>query len=152
MSEWPKEHAWKACVRKRTMGSNPIPTANFKLFKIKTNMKNKQYDVLHHVHKRKQEHKIIEPYPHKRPFLRFIDRIIYVVALVGPIMTLPQLYNIWIEKSAEGVSVITWAAYIVVTIFWLMYGVAHKEKPIIFVQIAWLITHTAVVIGTIIYG
>lgn len=28
MSEWPNEHAWKACVRlARTVGSNPIPSA-----------------------------------------------------------------------------------------------------------------------------
>ena len=29
VSEWPKEHAWKACVRKRTVGSNPTRSAIF---------------------------------------------------------------------------------------------------------------------------
>ena len=29
MSEWPKEHAWKACVRQRTEGSNPSLSAIF---------------------------------------------------------------------------------------------------------------------------
>jgi hypothetical protein len=27
VSEWPKEHAWKACKRKRFEGSNPSLTA-----------------------------------------------------------------------------------------------------------------------------
>ncbi len=27
MSEWPKEHAWKACVEKSTVGSNPTGSA-----------------------------------------------------------------------------------------------------------------------------
>ena len=31
VSEWPKEHAWKVCIRKRIEGSNPSLTAtNFK--------------------------------------------------------------------------------------------------------------------------
>ena len=30
VSEWPKEHAWKACVRqKRTVGSNPTSSEIF---------------------------------------------------------------------------------------------------------------------------
>jgi hypothetical protein len=32
-----------------------------------------------------------------------------------------------------------------------MYGIAHKEKPIIVVQIAWLVTHSLVVIGALLY-
>ena len=28
MSEWPKEHAWKVCIRKRIEGSNPSLSAN----------------------------------------------------------------------------------------------------------------------------
>jgi hypothetical protein len=30
VSEWPKEHAWKACVGKLTEGSNPSLTAEQK--------------------------------------------------------------------------------------------------------------------------
>ena len=30
VSEWPKEHAWKVCIRKRIEGSNPSLTAKFK--------------------------------------------------------------------------------------------------------------------------
>ena len=33
VSEWPKEHAWKACVRQRTEGSNPSLSASF-LYKM----------------------------------------------------------------------------------------------------------------------
>ncbi len=28
MSEWPKEHAWKVCIRQRIEGSNPSLSAN----------------------------------------------------------------------------------------------------------------------------
>ena len=30
VSEWPKEHAWKVCIRKRIEGSNPSLTAILK--------------------------------------------------------------------------------------------------------------------------
>ena len=29
VSEWPKEHAWKVCIRKRIEGSNPSLSAKF---------------------------------------------------------------------------------------------------------------------------
>jgi hypothetical protein len=32
MSEWLKEHAWKACMRKRIEGSNPSLSASFRGF------------------------------------------------------------------------------------------------------------------------
>ncbi len=31
MTEWLKVHAWKACVRKRTVGSNPTLSATVRL-------------------------------------------------------------------------------------------------------------------------
>ena len=33
MSEWLKEHAWKACMRKRIEGSNPSLSASFSSFR-----------------------------------------------------------------------------------------------------------------------
>ncbi len=82
----------------------------------------------------------------------FFDGFIYFIAVFGPIMTLPQIYKIWIEQNAIGVSAITWSAYIVSSAFWFIYGVAHKDKPIIFTQIIWIVLDIIIVIGTLIYA
>jgi uncharacterized protein with PQ loop repeat len=82
---------------------------------------------------------------------RFLNKAIYVVGLSSPIMTLPQLYNIWIDQNATGVSSVTWGWYIIVSTFWIFYGIAHKEKPIIVISIAWVVVEALVVIGTLLY-
>lgn len=104
----------------------------------------------HHLRKKIQQEQELDPHPVK--WKRFIDRAIYVVGLIGPIMTIPQLTKIWIEKNASGVSAISWAAYTVVAIFWIIYGVAHKEKPLIIISAVWVVLEVLIVIGTLMYG
>lgn len=81
-----------------------------------------------------------------------MDKAIYVVGSFGLIMTIPQVTKIWIEKNASGVSAISWSAYLITAIFWLIYGIMHKEKPIIFTYSAWIVLEVAIVIGIILYG
>lgn len=81
-----------------------------------------------------------------------MDKVIYVIATFGPVMTIPQLIKIWVEKNAIGVSALTWSAYLIVAIFWLIYGKMHNEKPIIYSSILWIIAESLVVIGAIIYS
>lgn len=89
---------------------------------------------MYHFHLRKRIHQKKEKFPSPNKWKRFIDNIIYFVGMVGPIMTIPQVWNIWIEQNASGVSPISWSAYLIVSMFWLTYGITHKEKPIIFTQ------------------
>ena len=107
---------------------------------------------LDHFHQRKRISKKLEPYPHPEKWKNFLDKSIYFVAITGPIMTIPQLSKIWIEQSAAGVSMITWIAYLVTAIFWLLYGIVHKEKPIIITNTLWIVLDSAVIVGTYIYG
>lgn len=97
---------------------------------------------LHHFHKRRI--KLFK-------FKKIIDKIIYVIAVLGPIITLPQIFEIWIGKDATGVSTISWGFYTIFAAFWLVYGIIHKEKPIIVANIFWVLLDLIVVIGSIIY-
>jgi len=107
---------------------------------------------LHHFHKRKRIYQKHEPYPHPSKLKRFIDKSIYVIAVFGMVMTIPQITKIWVEKNAAGVSAISWGAYMVGATFWLTYGIVHKEKPIIFTNSIWIFLEILVVVGTLIYG
>lgn len=106
----------------------------------------------HHFHKRKRVYQKLEPYPHHDKLKRFIDKFIYIVAIFGMVMTIPQITKIWIEKNATGVSAISWGAYLVGASFWLIYGIAHKEKPIILTNSIWIFLELFVIIGTVMYG
>lgn len=106
----------------------------------------------HHVQKRKRIYQKREPYPHPRKWIRVMDRVIYAMGIIGPIMTIPQLTKIWLEQSAAGVSVISWATYLLIAVTWTVYGILHKEKPIIFTYAIWILLDILIVFGVILYG
>ncbi|MBU0531973.1 hypothetical protein KKB44_00600 [Candidatus Micrarchaeota archaeon] len=103
------------------------------------------HEVLHHIRKRKN-------YPHPEKWKNLIDRLIYVVAFFGILMTIPQLFNIWIDNNAAGVSAVSWAAYGITASFWLTYGIAHGEKPLIVINSVWVVLDILIVIGTLFYS
>ena len=106
---------------------------------------------IHHIHQRKRQH-VLSTYPHPQPWVRFLDRLLVVVAVIAPLMTLPQIFRIVSERSAVGVSPWTWGAFAFFNVPWLIYGVVHKERPIIVAYTMWLIVNSTVVILTLTYS
>ncbi|MBT4166072.1 hypothetical protein HOE04_03480 [archaeon] len=104
---------------------------------------------LHHYYKRKKKGK---DYPHKNKWFSLMDKIIYLVAVSGPLVTLPQVLKIWIEQSASGVSLISWGGYLIGSFFWIVYGFMHDEKPIILANLLWVVFTALIVIGVVVYG
>src|SRR3989344_8553323 len=94
---------------------------------------------LHHIHKRKRCYQDLQPYPHPQPWINFLDRLLVMIAFIAPLFTLPQIYKILSTQNANEISTITWGAYAFFNIPWIVYGVAHKDKPIIFAYIMWMI-------------
>ena len=80
-----------------------------------------------------------------------MDKLVYVAGIGSPIMTFPQLYKIWINKTTEGLSLVTWIAYFITAIIWLSYGVVHKDRPIIITNILWVVMDIAIILGIILY-
>ena len=106
---------------------------------------------VHHYHTRKRIHDSLEKYPHPGKWKRFLDKSIYAIGLFGPIVTLDQVKTIWINHNASGVSIISWSGYLFAGIFWMAYGISHKEKPIIVTYSAWIVLYILIISGTIIY-
>jgi len=106
---------------------------------------------MHHIQLKKRIHFKHEQYPHPDKFKRLIDKLIYAIALFGPIVSIPQILKIYLYQNASGVSTFTWIGYLIGSIFWLTYGILHKEKPIVFSSVLWIIIEILIFIGTIIY-
>ena len=96
----------------------------------------RQSEGAHHYSVRKRIYRKHEPFPHPKPLKRIVDRLAYVIGFIGPIMTIPQLRNIWIDHNASGVAPLSWAAYAFVACFWMVYGLAHRERPLVLVSMA----------------
>ena len=107
---------------------------------------------LHHLHKRKRIHVKHEKYPHPDSMKRLMDKMIYAAGFLGPIFSIPQITNIWVHKQAAGVSVITWFSFLFTSLFWLVYGIIHKERAIIFTYCIWIVINSIIIVGAIIYG
>ena len=89
---------------------------------------------------------------HTSIFHKGLNAVIMVVATASPLITIPQLSDIYIKKTASGVSSITWLAYIFTSAIWFSYGIIHKEKVILINGILGVILGALIYIGTLLYG
>ncbi len=77
--------------------------------------------------------------------------LVYTGASIGPIITIPQILLIWGQKNAAGISSITWLGYACGSTIWIIYGFVHKERPILFTNIAMFLVQITVLTGSLIY-
>jgi len=87
---------------------------------------------------------------HSKKWVRFFDKYIYAFAFAGLVLTLPQIYQIWILRQASGVSLVSWSAYLAISFVWLLYGIGHREKAIIFTNFWWIVLDILIVAGVLV--
>jgi uncharacterized protein with PQ loop repeat len=96
----------------------------------------------HHYHYRKQTAKVNSGY---------IGTLVLAAAIVEPLMTIPQIYQIWSTKQAQGVSLLSWSFYLIAAVIWLFYGIKVKDKAVVIASILWVVVESLVVVGVIVY-
>lgn len=106
----------------------------------------------HHLSIRKRVYQKLESYPSNKTFIRLIDEGAYVFGIAGPLFSIPQLYEIWSTQNAQGVSLFSWSSFTIASFFWIIYGITHKEKPIIISQILWFVLQGLIVVGILLYS
>lgn len=80
-------------------------------------------------------------------FAASTDKAVFLVGFFGVIIYIPQLLKIWMERNVSGVSLITWSGFFLGSIVWIFYGIAHKQKPIIYINIIMAILQVVIVVG-----
>lgn len=95
---------------------------------------------LHHAHKN-----------HSLRFNSIIEKLAYLAGIANPIGTFPQLYQIWMNKDAAGVSLFTWTSFLVISMIMALYGILHHEKPLIMMYSSLIVVNLLIVIGILIY-
>lgn len=88
----------------------------------------------------------------KRASSRLVDRLVYLAAIVEPLFSIPQAYQIYHERAAANVSVLSWLGFEIMTLIWLWYGVVHKEKMILIYQGLFFIVDGSVLVGAVYFG
>lgn len=112
--------------------------------------------LLHYLHLYKKEkearaHEFYETHAVKSMGKKVLDDMIMVIAIFGPLANVSQIIKIFSARDAGGLSGFSWALYATFNVVWIIYGIVHKEKPILISSVLWLITQLIVLAGIIIY-
>ncbi len=102
----------------------------------------------HHNKNRKKHHKLFHFGKRNQ---KKIDRFAYVAGIAAPVFTVPQLLEIYIGQTSAGVSLITWSTYLLLSTYWSIYGIIHRQKPITVMYISQATIQIFIVTGIIVY-
>lgn len=84
--------------------------------------------------------------------MRVLDRIAMAAGVLGPIMAVPQAWQIFTQQEAAGVSVLSWTLFALLDIPLFIYGYAHRDFIIMVSYSMWFVINTIVVSGALFYG
>jgi uncharacterized protein with PQ loop repeat len=68
------------------------------------------------------------------------------------VMTIPQVWTIWVNHQAAGVSILSWGAYLVSAVLWFWFGLKQNDKNIYLPCIGWIALNSAIIAGAVVYG
>ncbi len=80
------------------------------------------------------------------------DVILCDVGIIAPLSTVPQIIQIYTTRSAEDLNLGTWGLFLAFTVFWLLYGIVNRARPLIITNSIWLVSYVVVIIGAVIHG
>ena len=75
-----------------------------------------------------------------------------IAAIAAPTLLLPQVFQIFETQDASSLSLFTWVSLTLYNALWLVYGLVHKELPIIVANVFFTLLNFAVVAGILLYG
>ena len=81
----------------------------------------------------------------------YIDSTMSLIAIISPLTIIPQITQIYQTKNVEGISLVTWIFSILTSIAWIIYGIHHKDKPILFNSLMGAFFCSLIALGVIIY-
>lgn len=105
---------------------------------------------LHHWHKRHTKKSGTRQGVRSESMQRLLDKFIYLASVTAVAANVPQLLKIWVDHNSGGVSVISWSAFFISSLFWMFYGYVHRSVPIIILNASVALVQLFVVIGIVI--
>jgi uncharacterized protein with PQ loop repeat len=79
-----------------------------------------------------------------------LDKVLPVLSVFTMLMTVPQVWTIWVEGHAAGVSLLSWSAYLLSACLWFIHGLRERDKMIYMACIGWVLLDAAVIAGVMV--
>lgn len=77
------------------------------------------------------------------------DRFMLIVGTAAAFMVLPQIIAIW-QNGAGSISIPSWAAFTVHSCLWVVYGIVHGERTVIWANTFWAGMNALVLVSALI--
>lgn len=81
----------------------------------------------------------------------FLTKAVLFMAIAEPLMTIPQVYEVWVKHETAGVSLPTWGFMLLASLTWLTYSIKAKSIPVIVSSTIWGIMEGLIVFGLVIF-
>ena len=82
----------------------------------------------------------------------FLRKALGGMSLFTLAMTVPQVWTIWSQRQAAGVSLLSWGAYLLSALLWFWFGLRKRDRNIWLPCIGWIVLDAAVVAGALRYA
>lgn len=79
-----------------------------------------------------------------------LEKLLRFAAVGTMLMTVPQVWTIWTSPDASGVSLVSWVAYLLSSIAWLVYGIQKRDATICFANLGWVGMDLAIIVGIVV--
>jgi uncharacterized protein with PQ loop repeat len=89
---------------------------------------------------------------HQKPQKEFFDYIVYFFTIATPLFELPQAYAIYVNRSAEDVSLLTWGFFLIDNFVWIIYAIKRKALPLLVTTALYLLIEIVIVVGIVLYA
>ena len=84
--------------------------------------------------------------------MKWLENLVGVIAVIYPLSAIPQIIGIWMNKNVEGVSLLTWSSFLVLTIPLIAYAIIKKDRRLTIMWSLWSLGYVAIISGLILYG
>ena len=76
-----------------------------------------------------------------------VEKAVLGFGFLNPMLALPQIYNIFALKHVAGLSVITVASALVMSLLWMAYGALSRQMVVWATSAVWVILNGAILVG-----
>jgi uncharacterized protein with PQ loop repeat len=81
-----------------------------------------------------------------------VEKVLPYLSAFTMVMTVPQIWAVWVLRDVSGVSLLSWATYLIAACLWFVHGVQKRDKTIYVACVGWVLLDGAVVLGVLLYG
>ena len=81
-----------------------------------------------------------------------VERAVFGWGLVNPILSLPQLHNIYVFKHVAGFSVVSVSAALLMAALWTTHGILGRQTVVWVTSSVWVGLNAVTLVGVVAYG